>query len=247
MDSDKRQLQVGLFAIGLEAYWPQFSGLRERLLGYTAQISRKLAGMGAEVVDLGLIDTPEKASEAGHAFRRADVDLIFLHASTYALSSTVLPVVRRAKVPVIVLNLSPTSAIDYKSFNNLADRTKMTAEWLAYCSACPVPEIANVFRRCRIPFFQVNGILENDAVAWQDIAEWVEAARVAHSMEHNRMGLMGHYYRGMLDIYSDLTQQIACFGGHVEIIEVDELAALRRSVTSEAMQQRIREFQDHFD
>jgi L-arabinose isomerase len=247
MDSNKRQLQVGLFAIGLEAYWPQFSGLRERLLGYTAQISRKLAGMGAEVVDLGLIDTPEKASEAGHAFRRADVDLIFLHASTYALSSTVLPVVRRAKVPVIVLNLSPTSAIDYSSFNNLADRTKMTAEWLAYCSACPVPEIANVFRRCRIPFFQVNGILENDAVAWQDIAEWVEAARVAHSMEHNRMGLMGHYYRGMLDIYSDLTQQIACFGGHVEIIEVDELAALRRSVTSEATQQRIREFQDHFE
>jgi L-arabinose isomerase len=247
MDSDKRQLQVGLFAIGLEAYWPQFSGLRERLLGYTAQISRKLAGMGVTVVDLGLIDTPEKASEAGRAFRRADVDLIFLHASTYALSSTVLPVVRRAKVPVVILNLAPTPAIDYKSFNNLADRAKMTAEWLAYCSACPVPEIANVFRRCGIPFFQVNGILDNDAVAWQDIAEWVEAARVAHSMEHNRMGLMGHYYGGMLDIYSDLTQQIACFGGHVEIIEVEELAALRRSVTSEATQQRIREFQDHFE
>jgi L-arabinose isomerase len=247
MDSDKRQLQVGLFAIGLEAYWPQFSGLRERLLGYTAQISRKLAGMGVAVVDLGLIDTPEKASEAGRAFRRADVDLIFLHASTYALSSTVLPVVRRAKVPVVILNLAPTPAIDYKSFNNLADRAKMTAEWLAYCSACPVPEIANVFRRCGIPFFQVNGILDNDAVAWQDIAEWVEAARVAHSMEHNRMGLMGHYYGGMLDIYSDLTQQIACFGGHVEIIEVEELAALRRSVTSEATQQRIREFQDHFE
>ena len=38
---------------------------------------------------------------------RADVDLIFLHVTTYALSSTVLPVVRRAKVPVIILNLSP--------------------------------------------------------------------------------------------------------------------------------------------
>ena len=59
------------------------------------------------MVNLGLIDTPEKALAAGHEFRRADVDLIFLHVTTYALSSTVLPVVRRAKVPVIILNLEP--------------------------------------------------------------------------------------------------------------------------------------------
>ena len=43
----------------------------------------------------------------------------------------------------------------------------------------------------------------------------MEAARVVHSMEHNRLGMMGHYYGGMLDIYSDLTQQCAGFGGHV--------------------------------
>ena len=142
-----------------------------------------------------------------------------------------LPVVRRAKVPVIILNLSPSAAIDYDWFNGLGDRTKMTGEWLAYCQACPVPEIANVFNRCRIPFFQVTGMLEDDPVAWNEIAEWVEAARVAHIMEHNRLGVMGHYYGGMLDIYSDLTQQCAYFGGHIEVIEVDELAALRRQVS----------------
>jgi hypothetical protein len=26
----------------------------------------------------------------------------------------------------------------------MGDRTAMTGEWLAYCNACPVPEIANV-------------------------------------------------------------------------------------------------------
>ena len=50
-------------------------------------------------------------------------------------------------------------------------------------------------------------------------------------MLHNRLGLMGHYYGGMLDIYSDLTQHCATFGGHIEILEVDELAALGREVT----------------
>ena len=33
---------------------------------------------------------------------------------------------------------------------------------------------------------------------------------------------MGHYDGGMLDIYSDLTQQCSYFGGHIEMMEVDE-------------------------
>ena len=105
-------LKIGLFGIGLDTYWPQFAGLEERLKGYTNQVAQRLAGPNVEVVNLGLIDTPEKAAEAGHQFRRADVDLIFLYVSTYALSSTVLPVVRRARVPVIILNLAPAAAIE---------------------------------------------------------------------------------------------------------------------------------------
>ena len=62
---------------------------------------------GVEIVNPGLIDTPEKALVAGHQFRREDVDLIFLYITTYALSATVLPVVQRARVPVMVLSLQP--------------------------------------------------------------------------------------------------------------------------------------------
>jgi len=242
-----REFTVGLFGIGLDTYWPQFEGLEQRLAGYLTTVAQSLARCAARVINLGLVDSPEKAEAAGHAFRQQDVDLIFLYVTTYALSSTVLPVVRRAKVPVILLNLSPSAAIDYEFFNRLGDRRKMTGEWLAYCQACPVPEIANVFRRCKIPFFQVTGMLDNDPVAWKEIAAWLEAGRVAHIMEHNRLGAMGHYYGGMLDIYSDLTQQCATFGGHIELLEVDELASLRREVASAEITQRVAEFRDCFD
>jgi L-arabinose isomerase len=238
---------IGLFGIGLDAYWPQFAGLEERLKGYIARAAHLLGRPGVNVVNLGLVDTPEKAFAAGHQFRQADVDLIFLYVTTYALSSTVLPVVRRAKVPVILLNLAPAAAIDYESFNKLGDRTRMTGEWLAYCQACSVPEIANVFKRSRIPFFQVSGLLENDVEAWKEIGEWTDAGRVAHRMEHNRLGVMGHYYSGMLDIYSDLTQQCAFFGGHIEILEVDELAALRRKVSADEISLRVQVFRESFD
>ncbi len=240
-------VRIGLFGIGLDAYWPQFSGLKERLEGYLAEVHGKLARSGVEIVDLGLIDNPVKAMEAGHRFRREDVDLIFLHVTTYALSSTVLPVVRRAKVPVIILNLSPEQAIDYPAFNRMGNRTAMTGEWLAHCSACPVPEIANVFKRAGIPFEQVTGMLGEDPECWNEVDEWIEAARVAHIMEHNRLGLMGHYYNGMLDIYSDTTLQCAVFGGHLEILEVDELAALRDEVSDDEIASRVAEFHEVFE
>jgi L-arabinose isomerase len=247
MDRSQLELRVGLFSIGLDAYWPQFDGLRDKLTAYNQCVAERLQSGQVSVVNLGLIDTPEKALSAGHRFREADVDLIFLHVSTYALSSTVLPVVRREKIPVIILNLAPGAAIDYAKFNDMRDRGRMTGEWLSWCQACPVPEIANVFRRCRVPFFQVTGMLEHDERAWSEISEWLQAARVAHVMEHNRLGLMGHYYPGMLDIYSDLTQHCASFGGHMEIVEVDELAALRRIVSGGDIEDRVRHFFEAFD
>jgi L-arabinose isomerase len=240
-------LKIGLFGIGLDTYWDQFKGLKTRLEGYLQEIEGMLAAIHPHIVNAGLVDNVDKAFEAGSLFRRSEVDLIFLYVSTYALSSTVLPVVQRAKCPVIILNLSPEAAIDYDSFNAMTDRTQMTGEWLAYCSACPVPEIANVFNRVGIRFHQVTGMLHNDPVAVTEIREWVEAARVLFTMAYNRLGCMGHYYSGMLDIYTDLTQQYAGFGGHIELIEVEELAALRRSVTSVEVQERVSLFRETFD
>jgi L-arabinose isomerase len=246
-DTAMKTCRVGLFGIGLDTYWPQFPGLKARLQKYLSQVERKLARPRIEIVNLGLVDSPQKAFEAGHKFRQADVDLIFLHVTTYALSSTVLPVVQRAKVPVIILNLAPTAAIDYEKFNKLGNRTAMTGDWLAHCGACPVPEIANVFSRAGIDFHQVTGMLHDDPVCWNEVDAWIEAARVAHTMFHNRLGLMGHYYGGMLDIATDTTLQCATFGGHIEILEVDELATLCCKVSVRQTEERVAHFRKIFD
>lgn len=241
------ELKIGLFGIGNAAYWPQFEGLEERLKGYLNVVQDKLAAIHPGIINAGIVDTIDKAFEAGTLFKKEDVDIIFLYVATYALSNTVLPVVQRARVPVIILNLSPDASIDYASFNSLKDRTKMTGEWLAYCAACPVPEIANVFKRCGIKFHQITGMLNNDPECWNEVAEWIEAAHVARIMTFNRMGCMGHYYSGMVDIYTDLTQQQAVFGGHFELIEVEELAMLRKQVTGKELETRLKHFDEVFD
>lgn len=240
-------VKIGLFGIGLDTYWPQFEGLKERLEGYLSEVQQNLQQVNPVIINAGLVDNTDSAFKAGRLFRQEDVSIIFLYVTTYALSSTVLPVVQKAKVPVVILNLSPCDAIDYSTFNSMTDRTRMTGEWLAYCSACPVPEIANVFKRVGIKFHQVTGMLHNDAECWNEITEWVQAAKVAHIMAYNRLGCMGHYYSGMLDIYTDLTQQYAHFGGHIELIEVEELVTHRATVTEEQIRERLFLFNEVFD
>jgi L-arabinose isomerase len=224
----------------------RFHGLRNRLEGYIARVESHLEQSGVVVEALGMIDTPQRGREAGHAFRRADVDLLVVYVTTYALSAIVLPMVQRARVPLLLLSLQPAAAIDYEAFNRLPDRTAMTAEWLAFCSTCPIPEIANVLSRAQIAFHPVVGILGSQET-WQEIDDWIHAARVKKTLAENRLGLMGHYYGGMLDIMTDLTQVSITFATEIEHLEVDELSALRSDVTELEIAARLQDFRSHFD
>ena len=150
-------------------------------------------------------------------------------------------------MPVLVLNLQPEPAIDYARFNALQSRAAMTGEWLAYCSSCPVPEIANVFARTGIPFHQVTGVLEDDPECWGEIEGWLQAAQTAEMLSNLRLGLMGHYYGGMLDVATDLTVLSGVFGPHIEMLEIDELSALRAEVSDDAVAAKVLAFADAFD
>jgi L-arabinose isomerase len=245
--SQSGKVRIGVFGIGLEAYWSQFPGLKTRLEGSLHFVEQHLQAPRRDIINLGLIDTPERALAAGHQVRREDIDFLILYVTTYAQSSTVLPLVRRAKVPVLVLNMQPRAVLDYASFNALSDRNAMTGEWLAYCSACAVPEIANVFGRAGIPFHQVTGFLHGDPDCWAEIEGWVQAAEVAHRLSHTRVGLMGHYYSGMLDIATDITAICSTFGVHMEMVELDELTNLRLNVATAEVQDCLTTFAESFD
>jgi L-arabinose isomerase len=208
-------VKIGIFGIGLAAYWPQFDGLRERLEGYQHGIEQRLASLGAEVVSAGLVDTPQSARQAGERLAAARPELLLLYTATYATSAQVLPVVQAVDAPVVVLNLQPTLTLDYEGMT--------TGEWLANCSACCVPEIAGALARARIGYRVVTGTLLEDDPAWLDVAEWVGAAGAVHALRRSRIGFLGHTYPGMLDLYSDFTQVHAQTGAHVEVLEIDDL------------------------
>jgi L-arabinose isomerase len=231
--------RVGVFGIGLEAYWAQFDGLLERIQGYQRRVEERVAALGAEVVSAGLVDTAEGAREAGDRFARGQVDLVLCHAVTYATSSQVLPAVQAAKAPVVLLGLQPEPTLDYANTG--------TGEWLANCAACCVPELAGAFTRARIPYDTVAGTIDGDERAWAKIAAWVRAAGVARALRRSRIGFLGHTYPGMLDMYSDFTAVHAQLGAHVEVLEIDDLGARVAAATDAETDRKQAEIRAMFD
>lgn len=243
----KIKAKIGVFGIGLAAYWPQFAGLKEQLEGYQRTVEDRLAQMGAEVVSAGLVDTAQAAVGAGNLFAGANVDLIVCYVGTYSTSSQVLPAVQRRKAPVLILNLQPIPALDYPNTG--------TGEWLSACCACCVPEISNAFARSRIQFNVVTGLLNGASGhaaqyytrVWDEIAEWVQAAGVLRELSYSRIGFLGHTYPGMLDMYSDFTMHHAQLGAHVEVLEIDDLQARVQAVQEDEVQAKIAEIRQTFE
>jgi len=228
----KQKPRIGLYTVGLATYWSQFEGLKDRLEIYNQFICDELE-READVYNFGLVDSVDKGREAGAYFNQHQVDLIFLHAGTYATSSIVLPVHQRCQAIIVILSLQPTIQISY-------DRTT-TGEWLAQCVACPVPEFANALNRATIPYTVISGLLglreqlnwviseeitadrPEAKRAWQEIFEWVRAAGVKQTLQNSNFGFLGNTYNGMLDMYSDFTMVQAQTGIHIEALEMCDL------------------------
>ena len=69
--------RVGVFAIALGAYLPQFPTLVPEFEGQYAAFRKTLPDT-VEVIDGGIVTTKEQSMAAGDKFRAADVDLVIL-------------------------------------------------------------------------------------------------------------------------------------------------------------------------
>jgi L-arabinose isomerase len=235
---DAPRTRVGLVAGGLGAYWPQFPDLLPQLQRSSERVSERMRELGCDVVDVGFISDAQEGAVAAEKLRAAGCDIIVGFLTTYMTATMLLPVAQRSGAPVLLINLQPTESMDHETFD--------TGQWLAYCGACPLPEMANTFIRAGIPFRSVSGYLEDER-AWAKIGRWVKAAGVRATLRRGRHGLMGHLYPGMLDVATDLTLIPVNLGGHVEVLEFDDLRVRVEKVTDAEVKERTDLARDVFE
>jgi L-arabinose isomerase len=127
----------------------------------------------------------------------------------------------------------------------MGDRGKMTGEWLAIARVAWPPN-SQRFQPGRNPV-QLNLRYLHEEYVWKETEEFLSAVKVVKTMQNNRVGVLGHYYNGMLDVYSDLTQQATVFGNHFELLEFGTLKKIRENVSEDEIQQKMEEFRQVFD
>lgn len=237
---DYGSAKIGVFGCGCWFYWHQFEGLREKLIEHQTAFERRLRERGVDVVSGGLVDRPQVAAKIGDMFRREGVDFLMCYMSTYALSSTVLPVVQRAGVPMIIVSLQPNKAMDYERGTTFMQ--------LEHDNQTSLPEVCCALRRANIEIpGMVVGTLDDDEQAWNRIFDWCKVARACAAVRKARIGVMGHVYEGMLDMNSDPTMFDARFGMHCEHIELDDLQMCVDEATEPDIERKLEEVYALFD
>lgn len=234
--------RAGLMGVGLDTYWEQFPGLLDELMKKMEKLEQKLAANQVEVISFGMVDNAQRAFEALPKIKAADLDILFVDMLTYATSATFGAIVREMNVPVVLVALQPLSALDYEH----------ATTYMQLCNddLCSVPEFTGVaIRMGKTPPPLVLGMLESDAAADAQLAEWCRVAHVLHDLRRARIGHLGHVLEAMLDMQTDPTAVTAQFGCHVVQCEADQMMPIYRSIDPAgeevaAMKKRILDFFD---
>ena len=233
----RRKPKIGYFGSGLAAYWPQFPDLKPAVLATMERHVAKLEAMGCEVVRGGLVDRAERSGEVGDLFAREQVDLIIGEIMTYTASHVLVPIAQRNIAPYLTLALQMVPTVPYDRIG--------TDEMTLIGAAMTAPEVSCAFQRCGLPFNCVVGGDFQEKV-WTQVREWIEAAATKRALRDSRLGYLGHYYPGMLDMYTDFTMHQGKLGTHIEILEMCDLADRVARVTEAEIDAKVEQARQMF-
>ena len=233
--------RVGVFAIALGAYLPQFPSLVPEFQAQYADFKKTIPGT-VEIVDGGIVTTKELAQTAGDKFRAADVDLVVLQLLTYATSYNMLPAVRDLDVPVVLVNVQKCRAPDYANTD--------TPTWLGELYACgAVGEMVADLERAGKRHAVITGVVEGgDPAVQAEIESWCRAAQVRRRFRDLNLAQIGRPYPGMMDLYIDETNLYHRMWLYTKQFDWEKMWAIADNITDkEAIRAKARDILDTFD
>ena len=229
--------RIGLLSTGHKMYWNQFPGLKEMGMRMHDKLIDKLSRIG-EVVTCELVDTKEKAIEAGRFFLKQDIDLLLIFPFGYTTGMCVVPVVKNLNVPLRIINAHEDEVYDYK--------TADTAIYLHHEGVCCIPEYAGALVELGKKFRVRTGHF-GDKRLWDEIASDCLGAAAAMRFKNMNFAVIGETYTNMTDMPTDEHRLMKTTGNLLIRPEVEEIEEAYKRVTDGQCEDMVRQFRAMYE
>ncbi len=229
--------RIGLLPTGHFYYWDQFPKLKEMGLRMYDKLMQHLNPIG-EVITPGLVDTKEKAIEAGHFFRSQAIDILLIFPFGYTPGMCVVPAVRDLNVPIRIIHAHEDSSYNYK--------TADTTMYLHHEGVCCIPEYSGALVSLGKEFRVRTGPFGDERL-WREIRGDCRGAGAAMAFRSLDFGVIGETYTNMTDMPFDEHRLLRATGKLLLRPEVEEITEAYSRVTEEQLENMYAQFREMYD
>lgn len=216
--------RVGLLGLTLDLYARTSPEMLEGLRAFSGELRETLRAV-ADVDEAELAWDRLAIEKAVARFDRDDVDLIVIVLLSYSTSLSAMPGLLRTRRPLLIWNtqklreVGPDFGPDDITYNH---------------GMHGVQDLCNVLLRHGREFHLITGHYQDPASVGQ-VHDLIRAAAAVRALRGRRIGLLGHTFDGMGDLYVDASTLLATTGVEVAHLSFAALARHLEAVLPEAV------------
>lgn len=232
-----KRATFGYLPLYIKLYDDTGTESREPLEAYMRSIVQMLRAEGLDIVPAPVCRIKEEFEQAIDTFLEQDVAAIITQHLAYSPSLESIDALKRAGVPIIVLNTTP----DY----DLIDRAGYYNGIGKNHGIHGVQDMCNLLRRHGVQYFLCTGHVLHSAVL-ADVMGKCRAAALAQAFRRARVGAVGAPFQGMGDFQIDDEEYKRSIGASVFRMGEQDIADFLQKVSEEEINEEIALDQKNF-
>lgn len=220
----KRKTVVGMLGLGYFEYWRMYPALEGQVRSDLDAVARRLAEAlpQCEFVYPGMVDTLDRAEEAGLAFRKAEVDVLVVVAGTYLPDFITMHAINRCAARPLVILFNTQTGNDVNPQDNYIATMRNSA-------LIATTQLSGSFHKMKLDYKVVVGEVA-EADAYRQIAGEVAALSAYKRLGKATYGIVGHVFRGMYDLEFDRAKVKGFLGPEIMTIQAEHLIELWKDI-----------------
>ncbi|OQA80667.1 MAG: L-arabinose isomerase [Lentisphaerae bacterium ADurb.Bin242] len=220
----KDKTVAGVLGLGYFEYWRMYPALEKQVETDLKNAVRRLekALSGCKVVYPGMIDTLDRAEEAGKILAEAGAEIVVVIAGTYLPDFITMQALNRIGGRPEVILFSTQTGNDVNPKDNYVATMRNSA-------LIAITQLSGSFRKMKLEYETVVGEI-SDAEAYREIAGKVAAHSAVKRLRRSTYGLVGHVFRGMYDLEFDRARVKGFLGPEVMTIQAEHLVELWKNI-----------------